>query len=140
MRVRKFVSRGCAKDGASAFIMRMTALRHKRSINPPQGCHLHPRCPHASAVCSAVEPALAEITPGHWVACHPHTTFALMAEPTAIAKRRLYDWEAFGTVGVFGECPLCVGSRCDAVAVAQQSTETMPMTSSSFPMPSYLRF
>src|ERR1700704_3103029 len=77
MRVRKFVSRGCAKDGASAFIMRMTALRHKRSINPPQGCHLHPRCPHASAGCSAVEPALAEITPGHWVACHLHTTFAL---------------------------------------------------------------
>ena len=55
-------------------------------LNPPPGCHLHPRCPHASAVCRAVEPALQEVAPGHWVACHLHTAPALMAEPATPAK------------------------------------------------------
>ena len=40
------------------------------AIDPPPGCHFHPRCPFAQAVCSVEEPPLLEITPGHWVACH----------------------------------------------------------------------
>ena len=39
-------------------------------LNPPAGCRLHPRCPHAMPVCSAVAPRPREITPGHVVACH----------------------------------------------------------------------
>ena len=39
-------------------------------INPPTGCHFHPRCPHASVRCSAERPALKEIAPGQWSACH----------------------------------------------------------------------
>jgi oligopeptide/dipeptide ABC transporter ATP-binding protein len=38
-------------------------------INPPSGCHFHPRCPHATARCAQEEPKLAEVD-GRRVACH----------------------------------------------------------------------
>jgi oligopeptide transport system ATP-binding protein len=42
---------------------------------PPSGCRFHPRCPLAAergelARCSADDPVLREVAPGHWVACH----------------------------------------------------------------------
>jgi peptide/nickel transport system ATP-binding protein len=39
-------------------------------LNPPKGCHFHPRCPHAMARCKVERPALREIAPGHFSACH----------------------------------------------------------------------
>ena len=39
-------------------------------INPPPGCHFHTRCPYAVARCKAESPALREVKPGQWVACH----------------------------------------------------------------------
>jgi peptide/nickel transport system ATP-binding protein len=39
-------------------------------IDPPTGCHFHPRCPHATARCAAEQPVLREIAPGRWSACH----------------------------------------------------------------------
>jgi oligopeptide transport system ATP-binding protein len=39
-------------------------------LNPPSGCVFHPRCPIAVSRCSAEIPALREIQPGHWGACH----------------------------------------------------------------------
>jgi peptide/nickel transport system ATP-binding protein len=39
-------------------------------LNPPQGCHFHPRCAHAMARCKVERPALREIAPGHFSACH----------------------------------------------------------------------
>ncbi len=39
-------------------------------INPPPGCHFHPRCPHAFDRCRIERPALKEIAPGHRSACH----------------------------------------------------------------------
>ncbi len=39
-------------------------------LAPPPGCHFHPRCPQAMARCSAEAPALREIAPGRWSACH----------------------------------------------------------------------
>ncbi len=39
-------------------------------INPPTGCHFHPRCPIAEKHCSQEAPSLRETTPGHWVSCH----------------------------------------------------------------------
>ncbi len=39
-------------------------------IAPPPGCPFHPRCPKAQAVCSAERPALREVLPSHFSACH----------------------------------------------------------------------
>ena len=39
-------------------------------INPPSGCHFHTRCPYAVDRCRVEAPALREVEPGHWVACH----------------------------------------------------------------------
>ena len=39
-------------------------------LDPPSGCHFHPRCPHAHARCVAEVPRLREVAPGHLSACH----------------------------------------------------------------------
>jgi peptide/nickel transport system ATP-binding protein len=39
-------------------------------LNPPPGCHFHPRCPHAFERCKVEAPALKEIAPGRLSACH----------------------------------------------------------------------
>jgi oligopeptide transport system ATP-binding protein len=39
-------------------------------INPPSGCPFHPRCPVAEQRCKTEPPALREIRPGHFAACH----------------------------------------------------------------------
>ena len=39
------------------------------ALNPPTGCHFHPRCPYAIEACSYTEPELLEIKPGHYAAC-----------------------------------------------------------------------
>ncbi len=39
-------------------------------LDPPPGCRFHPRCPVAVERCRSEEPPLAEITEGHFAACH----------------------------------------------------------------------
>ena len=39
-------------------------------LSPPTGCHFHPRCKFATARCKAEKPALREIAPAHFSACH----------------------------------------------------------------------
>jgi oligopeptide/dipeptide ABC transporter ATP-binding protein len=39
-------------------------------INPPSGCHFHPRCPYAKPECSHVDPAPKAVAADHEVACH----------------------------------------------------------------------
>ncbi|NGP18879.1 ABC transporter ATP-binding protein [Devosia aurantiaca] len=39
-------------------------------LNPPTGCHFHPRCPLAQDICKSNDPVLREIEPGQHVACH----------------------------------------------------------------------
>ena len=39
-------------------------------IDPPSGCHFHPRCPYAQEICRQEYPPLIEYVPGHWAACH----------------------------------------------------------------------
>jgi oligopeptide/dipeptide ABC transporter ATP-binding protein len=40
------------------------------ALNPPPGCHFHPRCPFAVERCGREEPKLRELSLGHTVACH----------------------------------------------------------------------
>lgn len=39
-------------------------------IDPPSGCHFHPRCPSCMDVCRKTSPSLKEYLPGHFVECH----------------------------------------------------------------------
>ena len=39
-------------------------------VNPPSGCPFHTRCPLREDRCTREAPPLAEIVPGHAVACH----------------------------------------------------------------------
>lgn len=39
-------------------------------IDPPAGCHFHPRCPKAMAVCRETEPVMKDMGGGHCVCCH----------------------------------------------------------------------
>jgi oligopeptide transport system ATP-binding protein len=62
-------------------------------MNPPSGCHFHPRCAHARALCSQLAPAL-EAHDGHAVACHfwreiPALQLLPDAAPITPARRRL---------------------------------------------------
>jgi len=41
-------------------------------MNPPRGCHFHPRCPDAVESCSAQDTVLVDVGGGHRVACHVH--------------------------------------------------------------------
>ena len=39
------------------------------AINPPTGCHFHPRCPFVTPACREGRPPLREVAPGHFSAC-----------------------------------------------------------------------
>jgi len=39
-------------------------------LDPPPGCHFHPRCPYAMPRCKEAAPALLEIAPGRFSACY----------------------------------------------------------------------
>jgi peptide/nickel transport system ATP-binding protein len=43
-------------------------------LDPPTGCHFHPRCPFAMDRCRIEAPALREIAPGRRAACHLNDT------------------------------------------------------------------
>ena len=38
-------------------------------VDPPSGCHFHPRCPYATDRCVKEIPQLVEVSPGHSVSC-----------------------------------------------------------------------
>jgi oligopeptide transport system ATP-binding protein len=39
------------------------------SIDPPKGCHFHPRCPKRFEPCDQITPGLKQIEANHWVRC-----------------------------------------------------------------------
>jgi peptide/nickel transport system ATP-binding protein len=43
-------------------------------LDPPSGCHFHPRCPHAMERCRNESPTLKQIAPGRLSACHLNDT------------------------------------------------------------------
>ncbi|MBN9539225.1 MAG: ATP-binding cassette domain-containing protein [Alphaproteobacteria bacterium] len=40
------------------------------ALNPPPGCHFHPRCPLKADICVSQDPTLAAVAEGHRAACH----------------------------------------------------------------------
>jgi len=55
-------------------------------MDPPPGCHFHPRCPFAVARCRTEQPALRKISTTQWAACHL-SEVALPPPRTAPAMR-----------------------------------------------------
>ena len=39
-------------------------------INPPSGCHFHPRCPKVMERCKTESPLFRQVEGSHWAACH----------------------------------------------------------------------
>ncbi|MBU3737358.1 MAG: dipeptide ABC transporter ATP-binding protein [Rhodoferax sp.] len=52
-------------------------------LNPPAGCHFHTRCPYAQPRCRTEVPALRELQPGRWVACHLRDAHSVADPETA---------------------------------------------------------
>jgi long-chain acyl-CoA synthetase len=55
-------------------------------LDPPRGCHFHPRCAHAFAPCTLKQPPLREIKPGHYTACHLYDEQAMSTNPDSPAS------------------------------------------------------
>lgn len=51
-------------------------------VELPSGCKFSPRCPHATELCHSAEPALTEITAGHFVRCHRAEKYTVGKEDT----------------------------------------------------------
>jgi oligopeptide/dipeptide ABC transporter ATP-binding protein len=57
-------------DPDHAVAMRLQEGEPPSPVDPPPGCHFHPRCPLAMDRCRAVAPQLRQAAPGRIVACH----------------------------------------------------------------------
>jgi len=49
-------------------------------VNPPVGCHFHPRCPAAFGPCRASFPGSSEFSATHWARCHLYGSGAMSRE------------------------------------------------------------
>jgi oligopeptide/dipeptide ABC transporter ATP-binding protein len=54
-------------------------------VDPPPGCHLHPRCAHAQEICRSARPALAATGDVHATACHPWPGIVSSMPPASAA-------------------------------------------------------
>ncbi len=48
-------------------------------LDPPTGCHFHPRCAYAMSRCRDIAPQLVEIAPGRMSACHLNDSSSALA-------------------------------------------------------------
>jgi peptide/nickel transport system ATP-binding protein len=58
-------------------------------IDPPAGCHFHPRCLYAENRCRRETPAIRELSPRHQVRCYRAEELSLQSLPAAPHKRKL---------------------------------------------------
>jgi peptide/nickel transport system ATP-binding protein len=61
------VRRRGASSGSQRIVLRGEVAD---AANPPTGCYFHPRCRYAVDQCKIETPALRELQPDHFVACH----------------------------------------------------------------------
>jgi peptide/nickel transport system ATP-binding protein/oligopeptide transport system ATP-binding protein len=54
-------------------------------LDPPPGCHLHPRCAHAQDVCKSSRPELTIASDAHATACHLWRDIVSSVPPAAVA-------------------------------------------------------
>jgi oligopeptide/dipeptide ABC transporter ATP-binding protein len=52
-------------------------------LNPPRGCHFHPRCPFAMEICRNVAPPITQLGDAHTVSCHLYNEPPTPANGTA---------------------------------------------------------
>ena len=57
-------------DPAAAVAMAFQEGEPPSPVDPPPGCHFHPRCPRVMPVCRSLAPALQTVGEGRSVACH----------------------------------------------------------------------
>jgi oligopeptide/dipeptide ABC transporter ATP-binding protein len=57
-------------DPDAAVAMNLQEGEPPSPVDPPSGCHFHPRCPFVMERCRLVTPMLQEVSPGRRVACH----------------------------------------------------------------------
>jgi oligopeptide/dipeptide ABC transporter ATP-binding protein len=57
-------------DPEKAVAMNLQEGEPPSPVDPPPGCHFHPRCPFVMERCKAVVPLLQEVSSGRRVACH----------------------------------------------------------------------
>ncbi len=58
------------KIGIGSRDVEIVAGERPSPLDPPSGCHFHPRCPHATARCSTEVPALRKVGNKRYAACH----------------------------------------------------------------------
>jgi oligopeptide/dipeptide ABC transporter ATP-binding protein len=57
-------------DPDAAVAMSLQEGEPPSPVDPPPGCHFHPRCPFVMERCRLVTPPLQDLSPGRRVACH----------------------------------------------------------------------
>jgi peptide/nickel transport system ATP-binding protein len=57
-------------DPAAAVAMAFQEGEPPSPVDPPKGCHFHPRCPRVMPVCRSIAPAQQTVVEGRSVACH----------------------------------------------------------------------
>jgi oligopeptide/dipeptide ABC transporter ATP-binding protein len=55
------------------------------AVNPPSGCHFHPRCPHAMDICRSVYPGWTQVDARRSVACHLYSEGSAERRPAVAA-------------------------------------------------------
>ena len=88
-RSRCIPTRGCSSrrspipDPEQAVALDLQEGEPPSPVDPPSGCHFHPRCPFVMEQCKVTAPVLRQVAPGRRVACHLFSPSRTMPQETA---------------------------------------------------------